>query len=92
MCLIFMSGSSHEFYDPKLAARLHRITIPVLVLAGEQDGVVPVDYQRALAAGFPRATFRTVPEAGHFPHIEQPGAVFGHIGEFVQTEVKPDGE
>ena len=64
----------------------------MLVIAGEQDGIVPVDYQRALAAGFARATFRVIPEAGHFPHMEQPGAVFGAIGEFVQTEVKPDGE
>ena len=85
-------GGVDKHFDPKLAARLHRITIPVLVIAGEQDGIVPVDYQRTLAAGFPRSTFRIVAEAGHFPHIEQPGAVFGHIGEFVETEVKPDGE
>jgi pimeloyl-ACP methyl ester carboxylesterase len=85
-------GGADKHYDPKLAARLHRVTIPVLVIAGEQDGIVPLAYQRNLAAAFPRSTFRSVPEAGHFPHMEQPGAVFGHIGEFVDTEVKPDGE
>ncbi|MEY9962548.1 pimeloyl-ACP methyl ester carboxylesterase [Streptacidiphilus sp. MAP12-16] len=79
-------------YDPKLRGRLHRVTVPVLVLAGEQDGIVPLGYGRALADSFPRATFRSIPEAGHFPHIEQPGSVFGAIGEFVDTEVKPDGE
>ena len=78
-------------YDPKLRGRLHRVAVPVLVLAGEQDGIVPLEYERALAASFPRATFRPVPEAGHFPHIEQPGTVFGAIGEFVDTEVKPEG-
>jgi pimeloyl-ACP methyl ester carboxylesterase len=85
-------GGPDKHYDPKLAGRLHRVTIPVLVIAGEQDGIVPLAYQRNLAAAFPRSTFRSVPEAGHFPHMEQPGAVFGHIGEFVDTEVKPDGE
>jgi pimeloyl-ACP methyl ester carboxylesterase len=45
-----------------------------------------------LADSFPRATFRSIPQAGHFPHIEQPGPVFEAIGEFVDTEVKPDGE
>lgn len=78
-------------HDPKLRGRLHRVTVPVLVLAGEQDGIVPLAYERTLADAFPRATFRAVPEAGHFPHLEQPGAVFGAIGEFVDTEVKPAG-
>lgn len=85
------SGDSYS-YDPKLRGRLHRVTVPVLVLAGEQDGIVPLEYGRALAGSFPRATFRPIAEAGHFPHIEQPGAVFGAIGDFVDTEVKPDGE
>ncbi|MEZ0089566.1 alpha/beta fold hydrolase [Streptacidiphilus sp. EB129] len=78
-------------HDPKLRGRLHRVTVPVLVLAGEQDGIVPLEYERALADAFPRGTFRPVPEAGHFPHIEQPGTVFGAIGDFVDTEVKPEG-
>jgi pimeloyl-ACP methyl ester carboxylesterase len=77
-------------YDPKLRGRLHRVFVPVLVLAGEQDGIVPPAYQRALASSFPRAVFRTVPEAGHFPHIEQPAAVFGALADFVENEVKTD--
>jgi pimeloyl-ACP methyl ester carboxylesterase len=77
-------------HDPKLRGRLHRATVPVLVLSGEQDGIVPLEYGRALAGSFPRATFRPVPEAGHFPHIEQPATVFGAIGDFVDAEVKPD--
>jgi pimeloyl-ACP methyl ester carboxylesterase len=85
-------GGEQVSYDPKLRGRLHRITVPVLVLAGEQDGIVPLGYQHVLADSFPHATFRAIPEAGHFPHIEQPGAVFGAIGEFVDTDVNPDGE
>ncbi|TQF01921.1 alpha/beta fold hydrolase [Kitasatospora acidiphila] len=78
-------------HDPKLRGRLHRVGVPVLVLAGEQDGIVPLEYERALADSFPRATFRPIPEAGHFPHLEQPDAVFGAIGDFVATELKPEG-
>jgi pimeloyl-ACP methyl ester carboxylesterase len=79
-------------YDPKLRGRLHRVVVPVLVLAGEQDGIVPSQYERALADSFPRATFRSIPQAGHFPHIEQPGLVFEAIGDFVDTEVKPESD
>ena len=79
-------------YDPKLRGRLHRVTIPVLVLAGEQDGIVPLPYAHALAQSFPRATFQRIPAAGHFPHIEQPAAVFAAIGDFVTIQVRPDSQ
>jgi pimeloyl-ACP methyl ester carboxylesterase len=82
---------SGEGHDSKLRGRLHRVTVPVLVLAGEQDGIVPLAYERELADSFPRATFRPIAEAAHFPHIEQPGAVFEALGAFVDTEVKPEG-
>jgi pimeloyl-ACP methyl ester carboxylesterase len=75
-------------YDPKLRGRLHRVVVPVLVLAGEHDGIVPPAYGRALADSLPRAVFHVIPEAGHFPHIEQPGAVFGALGDFVDNQVR----
>jgi len=48
--------------------------------------------ERALTAAFPRASFRPIPEAGHFPHMEQPEAVFAAIGDFMDAEVKSGGE
>lgn len=69
-------------YDVKLRGRLHRVGVPVLVLAGEQDGIVPLDYERDLAACFPQATLRTIPAAAHFPHIEQPELVLTEIAKF----------
>jgi pimeloyl-ACP methyl ester carboxylesterase len=80
-----------SMYDPKLHRRLHRVTIPVLVLAGEQDGVVPLEYSRAFAGAFPRSRFVPISNAAHFPHMEQPGQTLAAIGDFVQTEIKPDG-
>jgi pimeloyl-ACP methyl ester carboxylesterase len=81
-----------HMYDPKLHRRLHRVTMPVLFVWGEEDGVVPIEYGRAFAASFPRSTFRPIPEAGHFPHIEQPGLTMAALGDFVGAEIKPDGE
>ena len=78
-------------HNPKLRDRLHRITIPVLVIAGAADGIVPLAYEQTLADSFPRATFQVIPEAGHFPHMEQPEVVFGALGDFVDTHVKPQG-
>jgi pimeloyl-ACP methyl ester carboxylesterase len=76
-------------HDPKLRRRLHRVTVPVLVVWGEQDGIVTADYGRAFAKSFPLNRFVPVPEAGHFPHIEQPGLTLGAIGDFANKVVKP---
>jgi pimeloyl-ACP methyl ester carboxylesterase len=78
-------------FAPKLRRRLRRVTVPVLAAWGEQDGVVSVEYGRAYAAAFANGHFTIIPEAGHFPQIEQPAAVLGAIGEFVDTVVKPGG-
>jgi pimeloyl-ACP methyl ester carboxylesterase len=79
-------------FAPKLRRRLHRVTVPVLVAWGEKDGVVSADYGRAYAAAFPNGHFTPIAEAGHFPQIEQLGAVLGAIGDFVDDVVKPDGD
>lgn len=85
-----MYAGEHFTHDPKLRRRLHRVTVPVLVVWGEQDGIAPVGYGRAYAAAFPNGHFAPIPDAGHFPHIEQMGATLGAIGDFVDTVVKPD--
>jgi pimeloyl-ACP methyl ester carboxylesterase len=77
-------------FAPKLRRRLRRVTAPTLVIWGEEDGVLSVDYGRAYADSFANGHFAPIAEAGHFPQIEQPGAVLGAIGDFVDNVVKPD--
>jgi pimeloyl-ACP methyl ester carboxylesterase len=71
-------------HDPKLKGRLHRIHIPTLVLWGDADRVASPDYGRDFAAAIPNAQFGTIEGAGHFPHLEQPGALARRIGGFVE--------
>ena len=77
-------------FAPKLRRRLRRVTVPTLVVWGEEDGVLSADYGRAYAESFANGHFAPIAEAGHFPQIEQPGAVLGAIGDFVDNVVKPD--
>ena len=79
-------------FAPKLRRRLHRVTVPVLVAWGEEDGILPAEFGRAYAAAFPNGHYQGIAEAGHFPHIEQPAATLGVIGDFVDNVVKPDGD
>jgi pimeloyl-ACP methyl ester carboxylesterase len=79
-------------FGPKLRRRLHRVSVPVLVAWGEEDGVLTADYGRAYADAFANGHFQPIAEAGHMPQIEQPGALLAAIGDFVQNVVKPDGD
>jgi len=76
-------------FAPKLRRRLHRVAIPVLVAWGQQDGIVSAAYGRSYAAAFANGHYTPIAEAGHFPQIEQPGAVLAAIGDFVDNDVRP---
>lgn len=64
-------------------AGLEAIDVPVLVLAGQDDGLLGVGPPRQLAAAIPGATFDVVPEAGHALTIEQPTATAARVLRFV---------
>ena len=59
-------------HNPRLKHRLHRIKVPTLLIWGENDGVVPPAYAKAYQRLIPGAGLSLIPQAGHFPHIEQP--------------------
>jgi len=58
-------------HNPKLPQRLHRITVPTLLIWGESDQLVTPEYGRAYADLMPNAKFTSIPEAGHSPYAEQ---------------------
>jgi 3-oxoadipate enol-lactonase len=45
---------------------------PVLVIAGEDDSIVPVSEAEAMTSAAPNATLEVVPGAGHLTPVEQP--------------------
>lgn len=53
-------------------ARLSQLNMPTLVVCGEEDVITPPVESRALAAGIPMAQLEMMPEAAHFPMLEQP--------------------
>lgn len=54
--------------------RLHRLDMPVLVLAGALDEKFVALGRRIAESVGDNATFATVPDAGHAAHLERPGA------------------
>jgi pimeloyl-ACP methyl ester carboxylesterase len=52
--------------------RLHEFLIPVDVMWGESDLLIPVEYAKRVAEQLPEATLTLVPECGHHPANECP--------------------
>ena len=53
-------------------SRLGTLTMPTLVLWGEEDALVPVAVGRKLAGDLPRAQFEALRGCGHLPTLEKP--------------------
>lgn len=62
---------------------LPTITCPTLVLAGEQDALIPASMQQDYAAKIPGAQFSTIPYAGHLANLEQPEAFLQMLSGFL---------
>jgi pimeloyl-ACP methyl ester carboxylesterase len=70
-------------YDPGLRARLRQLSLPTLVIWGNSDRIATPAYGRQFASLIPSAKFELLPEAGHFPHIEQLDKVMELLEEFI---------
>ena len=79
-------GWNPFMHNPKLRRRLRRIKVPTLVIWGESDGVVSVEYGRAYAESIPGARLEIIKAAGHYPQLEQPERFVEIVTEFLKRE------
>ena len=77
-------GTCATLRDTDLTATAARLTQPTLCLVGEEDGATPPALVRSLSELIPGAAFKTIPNAGHLPCIEQPKLLAGWIETFVR--------
>jgi 3-oxoadipate enol-lactonase len=61
-----------EIAEHSVERRLGEITIPATLIWGADDGVIPLDYARALQEALPNATLCVIEGAAHIPHMQQP--------------------
>lgn len=65
---------------------LSSISVPTLVIVGEQDALTPPAVAQAYAAQIPNAQYTTIPYAGHLSNLEQPEAFLQAVRGFLQQE------
>ncbi|MBO8140937.1 MAG: alpha/beta fold hydrolase [Firmicutes bacterium] len=64
---------------------LARITVPTLVVAGEEDVMTNLDSARALHEAIPGSQLAVIPAAGHLPNLETPGEFNDRLLSFLDS-------
>jgi pimeloyl-ACP methyl ester carboxylesterase len=76
-------GWNPLLHNPRLEAKLHRVTSPTLCLWGAHDRVAPPAYARRYAERIPGAAVELLPGCGHMSFLEQPAAWAAKVLAFV---------
>jgi 3-oxoadipate enol-lactonase len=63
-----------------------KITVPTLVVVGDQDGSTPPDLVKSTADLIPGAQFEIIENAGHIPCVEQPEALAELMTAFINGD------
>lgn len=80
--LWYLTISSRE---SGLAERLDELTLPILVITGDDDRIVPTEQSVRLAGELPNAGLVVIPQSGHVPHEETPAEFMQAVIQFLET-------
>jgi pimeloyl-ACP methyl ester carboxylesterase len=69
--------------ESDLAERVPEISLPVLVITGDDDRIVPTEQSVRLADSLPDAQLSVLPACGHLPHEECPDEFMQAVGDFL---------
>lgn len=62
-----------------------KITFPVLIIWGENDQLIPLEYGIKLADQIQHSKISIIPNCGHVPHEECPSETFEEINHFLKS-------
>ena len=70
---------------PDRRGDLPKISVPTLVLVGEEDVITPPAVAKAMAEAIPNARLEVIPQAGHLAPYENPAAANPAILQFLKS-------
>lgn len=71
--------------DLRLSDNLSKISVPVLIITGTEDKIIPPSYAERLAKEIPSAYLVRIDECGHIPHEERPEEFLNAVVEFLKS-------
>lgn len=83
-------GALHDALDamrtrPDSTPTMATITVPTLVICGEEDTLTPVKEAEAMTAGIPDSQLAIIPSAGHMSPVEHPAAFNALLSSFIRA-------
>jgi pimeloyl-ACP methyl ester carboxylesterase len=69
-----------------ISMHLKEMNVPTLVISGDSDKIVPLQYSEELSKELPNASLVIVPNCGHLPHEERPQLFLDAIIPFIQSQ------
>ena len=60
-------------------------SLPTMIVWGERDNTIPLAHGRSAHEAIPHSRFRTLADAAHFPHLDDPEGLSQLLREFMQT-------
>ncbi|WP_151719803.1 3-oxoadipate enol-lactonase [Gemmobacter serpentinus] len=81
------AGACAAIAAADLAATTARLSLPTLVIAGDQDGASPPDLVAKTAALIAGAALQIIPGAGHLPPVETPSDWAALLRGFLQQHL-----
>jgi pimeloyl-ACP methyl ester carboxylesterase len=73
-----------RLFDPHLPKWLHRIQVPVKLIWGDQDKIMPLAVGEALQPKLPNATLQVFKNCGHLPQVEFPDEFSASVKQFIE--------
>lgn len=71
---------------PDATPWLGSLPLPVLVVAGNEDGITPAAEMREMAEKIPQARFIALPDCGHLSPLERPGEFNAQVLQFLTSD------
>jgi pimeloyl-ACP methyl ester carboxylesterase len=68
---------------PDASGQLREVSVPALVVVGEDDSISPVTEVQLLARAIPGASLEIINDAGHLPNLENPAAFNSSLARFL---------
>ena len=81
--MAFMSTLLGLSNSQAITEKLQLITIPTLIVWGENDPVIPIEYAQSFVSGINDCRFYKMTGCGHVPYVEKPKAFFQIVSDFL---------
>lgn len=70
--------------NAEITNKLPRITSPTLVIWGEKDPVIPINYAQSFVSSIRDCRFYKMPNSGHTPYVDAPTEFFKTVHDFLK--------